>query len=127
MSNFKTLLIIPFMVLQMTGVLSGISWDNIQLAQFAGNICKEIKCEVSSGISESSKDLQIKKEADFKELNTPICPKEISLKCEETPALIKTQDDRSVKVNPQGAQPQIHKKSEKNPIQFGETVKAQLF
>ena len=127
MSNFKTLLIIPFMVLQMTGVLSGISWDNIQLAQFAGNICKEIKCEVSSGISESSKDLQIKKEADFKEENIPICPKEIALKCAGTPVLMKTKNDSSDKGNSQGAQQQNQKNSEKIHIQFGETVKARLF
>ena len=81
MNNFRTLLLIPVLVIQMSGILTNFSWDSLQLAELSKKVCREIKNETLSKIPKSTTDYLFKREA-LKCENNPINRKEIPLKCE---------------------------------------------
>ncbi len=128
MNNFRTLLLIPVLVIQLLGLLTNISWKSLQLTEFDTEVCKDVKRETPAKIVEPAADFQLIKKEEFPGFNNPICRKETPLKCEIQPVVIsKKRVNLSVKKASAGNQRVIQKSSAISKISFNGTVTAVLY
>lgn len=65
MNNFRTLLLIPVFIFQISGILTNMNWGSMLLAELSGKVCQNIKHETSSKIAEPIKELITKKRVDL--------------------------------------------------------------
>jgi hypothetical protein len=127
MNNFRTIILILVSVIQISAMITNINWESLQLTEFTGKGCKDIKHENSSKIAGPMNDLQLKKE-DFGSINSPICRKETPLKSTEQPAIISNKNSNPpvVKVL-ENNELKVKKSQVMNQIIFNGTVDAELF
>lgn len=128
MNNLRTLLLISVLVIQIPGILTSNSWNSLQLAEFAGKVCQNIKCQTSSKAAESVKDLHIFKKGEIGSVDSPICRKEASIFEIAQPEIItKKNGNIPTKVNPISNQQPARKVSVISNARFIETGGADLF
>jgi len=126
MNIFKTLILIS--VIQISGIITNISWESIQLTKLAGKVCVQVKHETSTKIVEANHDMRVITKDELQVQNTPICRKEVSLK-NSVPQVVSSDKSKEVPVTKASGNDQqtIRKSSAMGLITFNGTVSAELF
>jgi len=128
MNNFRTIIVILVSVIQTSGMLASLSCDSSNLTEFAGKVCKNIKCETSAKIAESTYDFRDNVNEGLLNLNNPICRKEASLKTDIQPVIGSGKSlDLPVKKALGNIQQPVKRNSTMTQISFNVTVNAALF
>ena len=128
MNNFRTIILILVTTIQISGILTNISWESIRMTSLAGKVCKEIKHETSSKLDKQSPNSNLNLNETRQGQNIPICGKVATLKSE---VLAKINSDKLgelpvVKTSENNQQP-AKSNSGMSQISFNTAVSAELF
>jgi len=128
MNNLRTLLLIPVFVIQISGILSNISWGSILTTELSAKVSREIKRETLAKTSEALKDFHMTKREALKCENNPVYRKETPLRYEISPeVIVKQSESLSVKKDSTDNRRSEKKVSVITNVLFNGTGNAELF
>jgi len=128
MNNFRTIILILVTTIQISGMLTNISWESIRMISLAGKFCKEIKHEPSTKMDKRTHQMNLNLNEAIHGQNNPICGNEATLKSSvQTKTISDKQDELPVEKTSENNQQPAESNSGINQISFNAAVSAELF
>ena len=128
MNNFRTIILILVTTIQISGMLTNISWESIHMTSLAGKVCKEIKHETSSKMDNRTHQMNLNLNDAIQGQSNPICGKVATLKSAVQTKITSVKQDESpvIKTTENNQQP-AKSNSGMSQISFNASVSAELF
>jgi hypothetical protein len=128
MNNFRTIILILVTTIQISGMLTNISWESIRMTSLAGKVCKEIKHESSSKMDKPTQQLNLNSNDVVQDQSNPICTKVATLKSAVLAKITsEKQDELPVVKTTENNQQPAKSNSGMGQISFNAAVSAELF
>jgi len=128
MNNFRTIILILVTTIQISGILTNISWESIRMTSLAGKVCKEIKHETSSNMDKQTQQLNLNSNDAIKDQSNPIFGKVATLKSGvQSNITSEKQNELPVLKTSENNQQQVKNNSGMSQISFNVAVSAELF
>lgn len=128
MNNLKALLLIPVLIIQLSGILTNKCWESFQLAELSEKVCPNINRETITKTTESTNYLVILKNEKIGCVNSPICCKETTIECLDQPEIIsKKKENLPVKKTTENNQRPLRRVSLISHIRFIGPGSGELF
>ena len=128
MNTFRTLILILVSTVQISGILSNMSWDSLQSTKLSGKTCNEVKSANNLKNADSECDLHLTKKDDLRQMNKTIIRAESPLLSVEKAVISSNKGDDNPLTRSLGNNNQPVKIiSGISQITFDGTVSAELF
>ncbi|HZK94119.1 MAG TPA: hypothetical protein VFC67_07920 [Prolixibacteraceae bacterium] len=128
MNNLRTIILILVTTIQISGMLTNISWESIRMISLTGKVCKEIKHEASSKMDKRTHKMNLNLNRVIQGQSNPICGNEATLKsATQTKIISDKQDEIPVVKTSENNQQPANSNSGMSQISFNASVSAELF
>ena len=128
MNTFRTLIIILVSTVQISGILSNMSWDSLQSTKLSGKTCNEVKSANNLKNADSECDLHLAKNDDLKRINNTINRAKSPLMSIEKTVISSNKSDKLPVIKTlENNEEHVKNISGISQITFDGTVSAELF
>lgn len=128
MNTFRTVILILVTTIQISGILTNISWESIRMTSLAGKVCKEIKHETSSKMDKQTHHLNLNLNDVIQDQSNPNRVKVATLNSgEQTKITSDKQNELPVVKTSENNQQRVKSNSGMSQISFNAAVSAELF